>query len=104
MKKHSDKNHYTDKTSKKRYSSLEIENKNKAAKKLARQMQIDEHGYAFCVKCMRNTNSGDIDPAHIRSELWCKKNGEIELIFDVDNIQMMCRDCHREYDKLNLKP
>lgn len=63
--------------------------------------QFDEHGYNFCEKC-GVSNGTYLDCSHDISVNDCKKQGRTELAFDVNNITILCRDCHKEKDKLNL--
>jgi len=96
-------NHYTDKHSGIRYSSDEIERNRRTSGRSLFERQLFDYGYNFCEKCKVNS-SQKLDPAHIKSVDWCKKNSEIEMIWSLDNQMVLCRECHKEYDKLNIKP
>lgn len=66
------------------------------------QNMLDEHGYIFCEEtgCGKNTNAGEpIDCSHEISVYDCQKEGKTELAWNVSNIKMRCRTCHRKHDK-----
>lgn len=63
---------------------------------------LQEHGYIFCeeLDCGKNANAGEpIDCSHEVSVDQCQKQGKSELAWDVENIKMRCRTCHRKHDK-----
>lgn len=61
--------------------------------------QFEEYGYNFCEKC-KISNGTYIDCSHNESVKSCKENGRTELAFDIKNITMLCRKCHKIHDKL----
>ncbi|WP_233901399.1 hypothetical protein [Tenacibaculum piscium] len=63
--------------------------------------QFDEYGYNFCENCKRS-NGTYIDCSHDVSVKKAKEIGKTELCFSVDNITMLCRDCHKKKDGLSL--
>jgi hypothetical protein len=71
----------------------------KAKKEKIRQ-QFDEHGYNFCQQC-GVSNGTYLDCSHIVSVKKAKENGNTELCFDVENIDILCRKHHKDRDKLN---
>lgn len=85
-----------------RVSKPQIDRKVREAKATALASQLEDFGYNFCVTCKRS--SGVIlDCAHVVSVNDCQKNGKSELAWDTKNIKIMCRNCHAEYDKNNVK-
>lgn len=78
-----------------------IDSRVKKAKARKIDSMLLEHGYIFCeeIGCGRNASSGEpIDCSHDISVDKCQKMGQSELAYDVDNITMRCRPCHRKYD------
>ena len=74
----------------------------KKAKEQVLDNQLLEHGYNFCEKCKRSTGVY-LDCSHKISVDECQKRGRSELAYYVNNIEILCRKCHQEWDKLNLK-
>ena len=72
------------------------------AKKQKLLQQMDKEGYNFCTKCERNSCI-PIDVSHVISVDKCIKNGHPELAYDLNNLQILGRDCHKKYDGLDLK-
>lgn len=95
-------NHYTDSEGNKR-SKSEIDRLVREAKLSRKKFQIDTEGYNFCESC--GTSSGRLDCSHKVSVNDCQKRKEfpLELAWDIDNIQVLCRKCHQKYDKLDLR-
>jgi len=60
---------------------------------------LEEHGYIFCEDCLRN-DCVPIDCSHNISVAEAKKTGRVELAWDVENIKMRGRPCHKKHDKL----
>ncbi|MBE7691168.1 hypothetical protein [Tenacibaculum piscium] len=79
-----------------------IEKLIKKAKKYKVIEQFDEHGYNFCENC-KQSNGTYIDCSHDVSVKKAKEIGKTELCFSVDNITMLCRDCHKKKDGLSLE-
>jgi hypothetical protein len=91
-----------------RISKQEIDKRINEAKKLKISHQFDEYGYNFCqIKgkkgCSPDSNCGILDCSHIESVDSCQKNGYCEKTWDINNIQIIGRKCHRIHDKTNLK-
>ena len=78
-----------------------IDSRVRKAKEQVINNQLEEYGYNFCVKCGKSTGIR-LDCSHIKSVDWCQKNGCCELAYDVNNIEVLCREHHEERDKLNL--
>ena len=99
---------YTDNISGEKYTQQQIEANLKKTKTEIKQSQIDEYGWSFCVKCFELSQKGMripkdmehtiIDMSHIKSIQDCKNDGEIERIWDVDNIEMLCRFHHLAHE------
>lgn len=65
------------------------------------EQMVDEFGYVFCEDCQKNASAGEpIDCSHDKSVDRCQKDGETEKAWDVQNITMRCRQCHRKHDKM----
>jgi len=94
-------NHY--RTSKnERVSKTYIDTKVKGAKHQKLEQQINDYGYNFCEGFAKEHES-TLDCAHVISVDECQKSGRSELAWDVDNIKILCRSCHREHDKTNIR-
>lgn len=85
-----------------RLSKSIIDSRVRAAKQELIDNYILEFGYVFCSKCKR-ASGVSLDCAHKISVDECQKQGRSELAYDVDNIEVLCRDCHKKRDGLDLK-
>lgn len=65
------------------------------AKKL--QNMLDDHGYIFCEECKLSSGTY-LDCSHDESVDSCQKNGRSEKAYDVNNITIRCRECHKKHD------
>jgi len=70
----------------------------KEAKKYKLDCFFELHGYYFCEDCERSDRH-PIDCSHNISVDQCQKQGKTELAYDVDNITLRCRSCHKKHDK-----
>lgn len=78
-----------------------IESLIRKAKAEKLKQQFEEHGYNFCEQC--NISSGTyLDCSHRVSVKKAKEIGKTELCFDVNNIDILCRKCHKLRDGLNI--
>jgi len=59
---------------------------------------IDDNGYAYCEDCGRN-DCKPIDCSHDISVDQCQKQSRAELAWDVANITLRGRPCHKKHDK-----
>lgn len=75
-----------------------IDSRVREAKAEKIQQMLDEHGYVFCEDCERN-DCKPVDCSHDVSVDQCQKQGKSELAWDVNNITMRGRPCHRKHDK-----
>ena len=90
-------NHYY--TSKgERISKSRIDALVRIAKEKALTLQRDEFGYNFCVECKRS-GGVRLDCSHTISVDEAQKTRRTELAFDVNNIQILCRQHHEEHDR-----
>lgn len=85
-----------------RYTTPQIERKIAEAGKSKLLEQQFEHGYNFCSKCKRN-DCRPIDVSHTISRKEAKENGYVEVLWDLDNLEILGRTCHQKKDKLDLK-
>jgi len=93
-------NHYY--TSKgERVSKSRIDALVRNAKEKALSLQRDEFGYNFCVECKRS-GGVRLDCSHRVSVDMAQKTRRTELAWDVNNIDILCREHHQKRDKLNL--
>ncbi len=65
------------------------------------QKQLMEHQYNFCQQCGRS--QAVLDCAHKIPVKICLENGMAELAWDENNIRILCRECHRDYDNTSLQ-
>jgi len=110
MKKISNKKKYTDATSGEKYSQVDINRNLTKAKGELLEAQRNEWGWSFCEKCKELSEKGwrvpdelkykTITCAHIKSVKKCKEDGEIEKIWDVDNMIPECLHHHGIRDGL----
>lgn len=70
------------------------------AKRLKLLQLKNKYGFFFCEDCKRNENCGEpLDLSHDVSVKWAKENRQSELCYDINNIKLRCRTCHRKHDK-----
>lgn len=79
-----------------------IENLIRKAKAQKLKQQFECNDYNFCENC-GVSNGTYLDCSHNESVKSCKENGRAEKAFDVNNITILCRDCHQIKDKLNIQ-
>jgi len=84
-----------------RYTTPQIEQKIKKSALLKLEIQFVEYGYNFCEQCKRN-DCKPIDVSHTVSRKTAKENATVELLWDLDNLEILGRRCHQKKDKLNL--
>lgn len=56
----------------------------------------NHHGRCYCEVC--GSNQGPIDCSHDVSVNEAQNSGRTELTWDVNNITLRCRECHRKHD------
>lgn len=86
-----------------RFTQSQIDAKIREAKKSALERQFDMIGFNCCEKCGNNGSNTRLDCSHDISVDRAKKNGETEKCWDVKNIKILCRNCHKTKDGLNLQ-
>lgn len=101
IKAFSKMNTYSD-SSGKRYTSAQIDSRIRRAKEQKMIHFVAEHGFIFCEDCKRS-DLKPIDCSHDISVDKCKKNGQVEKAWDVNNITLRCRGCHRKHDNLGIE-
>lgn len=75
-----------------------IDKKVRQAKAKKLQLVLDEKGYISCEDC--GISGGTfLDCSHDISVKECQESGRSEMAFDVSNITIRCRNCHRKHDK-----
>ena len=57
----------------------------------------------WCEECGENEAYAIIDCSHDISVDECQKSGRSELAWDIDNITLRCRVCHKKHDGNILK-
>ena len=75
-----------------------IDRKIREAKANALSEQFWEFGYNFCEDCL--TSRGILDCSHTISVDKAQKTRRTELAWDVKNIKVRCRECHKKHDNL----
>lgn len=86
-----------------RYTTSQIDRKSDATAKQLLENQLIEYGYNFCTKCKRN-DCKPIDVSHTISRKQAKDNGTVEVIWDINNQEILGRKCHAKKDKLTINP
>jgi hypothetical protein len=79
-----------------RYSTPQIDSRIKKAK----QQKLEDMDYPYCETCKRSTGVR-LDMSHIVSVKYAKENSCCELCWDVNNIELLCRECHMKHENLS---
>lgn len=85
-----------------RVTKITIDRRVREAKKEKLAQQVNQFGYNFCTQCKANTDV-PIDCAHVVSVDQCQRTGRSELAWDLENIRILGRSCHKKYDGLDLQ-
>ncbi len=80
-----------------RFTTSQIDVKVRKAKMQKINNMLDDIGYVVCEDCKRN-DCVPVDCSHDISVKEAKESGESQLAWDVDNITMRGRSCHRKHD------
>jgi len=72
------------------------------AKTKKKKEQFDNEGFNFCEICEQN-DCFPVDVSHDISVDKCIKMGTPELAYDLRNMTMRGRNCHKIYDGLDLR-
>ena len=91
-------NTYSDSNGK-RYTTPQIEARIKKAALIMLHTQRAEFGYNFCQRCKRNDDK-PIDVSHTISRKTAKENGNVEVLWSDENLEILGRKCHKIKDKL----
>jgi 5-methylcytosine-specific restriction endonuclease McrA len=76
-----------------------VDRKVREAKKEKLDQQLEEHGYNFCEEPECGRSGGTyLDCSHDVSVDKCQKEGMTELAWDINNITIRCRECHKKHD------
>lgn len=68
----------------------------------AKAKKVASMDYPHCEEC--GISSGTrFDCSHAISVKKCQENRQVELAWDVNNIRMLCRECHKKHDGLDLR-
>ena len=81
-----------------RVSKREVDKRVRNAKQEKINEFLEKYDYIFCEDC-GNNNCVPIDCSHDISVDECQKSGRTELAWDVSNITLRGRKCHRVWDK-----
>ena len=84
-----------------RYTTAQIEWRIKRAALLKLDLQFIEHGYNFCEECQQN-NDKPIDVSHTISRKKAKEDGCVEVLWELSNLEILGRECHKKKDGLNI--
>lgn len=84
-----------------KYTHNQIEIKIRKAGLELLNIQFLEHGYNFCTRCKRN-DCKPIDVSHTISRKKAKENRCVEVLWHLDNLEILGRNCHRIKDGLQL--
>ena len=98
MKQFSTTNTYLTSTGE-RLNRAQIETRIKKAKAEKIDQFTLENDYCFCEECGVNASNARIDCSHDVSVKECLETGFAEKAFDVENIKLLCRNCHNEHDR-----
>lgn len=84
------------------YTQSQIDRRIKKAGLEILDLQFLEDGYNHCTECQRN-DCKPIDVAHKISRKQAKELRQVELSWDIENLEILGRKCHRILDKLNIQ-
>jgi hypothetical protein len=94
-------NHITTSLSEK-ITRKEFDKRIRAAKELKLEKFFEDNGYYYCEDCKKNSCK-PIDCSHDISVDRCIKDGVPELAYDVNNITLRGRECHKIWDNNLIK-
>jgi len=82
-----------------RLTTPEIERRIRQAIKMLLEIQFIDYGYNFCEHCKSNEDK-PIDVSHTISRKKAKEEGRAEMLWDLGNLEILGRKCHKIKDKL----
>ena len=91
-------NTYSDSNGK-RYTTPQIEREIKKACLELLELQFIEDGYNYCERCKRSSGTY-LDVSHTISRKKGKEDGNVQVLWDYGNLEVLCRKCHQIKDKL----
>ena len=65
--------------------------------KNAKQIKLSLMDGFFCQYC--GTTGYRLDMSHKISVKECQESGRSEIAYDLDNLELLCRSCHMEFEK-----
>ena len=87
-----------------KYSQSQIDFRINRAGLEVLDLQLLNDGYNFCENCLRNKyGSFKLHVAHKISRKKAKELRQVELSWDLENLEILCIKCHKELDKLNIQ-
>lgn len=86
-----------------RVTQSQIDLRTRKAKAQALENQFHEHGYNLCEDCGKNSSGTRLDCSHDYPVGRAKAEGKTEQCWNVKNIIIRCRECHKAKDGLDLK-
>jgi hypothetical protein len=96
-------------------TKAELDRRIHKAKEQKLENQKNEHGYNFCELSILHVWNPEkdelvndleyriLDCSHKISIKEATESGHSELCYDVNNIQIICRKCHKKFDNNQLK-
>ena len=85
-----------------KYTQSQIDNRIRKAGLEILDLQFLEHGYNFSEECERN-DCKPLDVSHNISRKKAKELKQVELSWDIGNLEVLGRRCHKRKDKLNIQ-
>ena len=85
-----------------RHNTDQIERKILKAGRDIIELQYKELGYNVCTKCKKN-NCKPIDVSHDISRKVAKETGTVEVLWNINNLEILGRKCHKIKDRLFLR-
>jgi uncharacterized Rmd1/YagE family protein len=82
-----------------RLTKGQIDSRIRKAKAQKLDEQRKRQGYNACSDCGINSANARLDCSHDLSVKKCQEYGKTEKAYDLNNITIRCRDCHRKHDK-----
>ena len=85
-----------------RITKAKIDSRIRKAKADVLDIQMRDYGFNFCIICQRSSGVR-LDCSHVVSTDEAQKIGCSEMAYSIDNIEVVCRNCHSKRDGLDLK-
>lgn len=87
-------------------SKTAIDKKIAVSKREKWEQQLDWFGYNFCEHCAKfehYPNQTQFDTSHIISTKECQEMRKTEIAYDINNLEVVCRQHHIEHENKSLK-